>query len=51
MVFALYCLRFGYYAAVISSVSFLGLGTLAYMFDMSGGAISRNTAEGSGGGG
>lgn len=30
------CLRFGYYAAVLSSVSFLGLGTLAYLFGMSG---------------
>jgi DNA-binding CsgD family transcriptional regulator len=30
------CLRFGYYAAVISSISFLGAGTLAHLFAWNG---------------
>ncbi len=32
----LICMRFGYYTSFISSVSFLGIGTLAYMFGWSG---------------
>lgn len=30
------CLRFGYYAAVLSSLSFLGIGMLAHLFSWSG---------------
>ena len=30
------CMRFGYYTSFISSVSFLGIGTLAYLFGWSG---------------
>lgn len=32
------CWRFGYYAAVLSSISFLGAGTLAHLFSWSGAA-------------
>ncbi len=32
----LICMRFGYYSSFISSVSFLGIGTLAYLFEWNG---------------